>query len=118
SVLAHAKNANLSSAMVTRSNIPTPYPEVVKKIMQQHTLHEVGIALNTSHCCGIIVGMLCHMVPEVLTTQLKDGSTFKYSDTWVQTFLYDNLSYTMHKGTCAAQKLPQNLDEVCQDQFL
>ncbi|KIK80340.1 hypothetical protein PAXRUDRAFT_158942, partial [Paxillus rubicundulus Ve08.2h10] len=32
-------------------------------------------------------------------------------------FLLHNLHWRMHKSTCASQKLPTNVDEVCQEQF-
>ncbi|KAG1771358.1 hypothetical protein EV702DRAFT_933432, partial [Suillus placidus] len=65
-----------------------------------------------------IVGILRHDLPEIFSMQAKDGSVFKCSDSWVKTFLYDQLQYTMRKGTRAAQKLPPNIDNVCLEQFL
>ncbi|KAG2338130.1 hypothetical protein BDR05DRAFT_894129, partial [Suillus weaverae] len=65
-----------------------------------------------------IIGVLHHDLPEIFTAKAKNSSTFKCSDSWVQTFLYDHLQYTMHKGIQAAQKLPMNIDEVCLEQFL
>ncbi|KIK96169.1 hypothetical protein PAXRUDRAFT_66134, partial [Paxillus rubicundulus Ve08.2h10] len=65
-----------------------------------------------------IVGTLQHLAPHIFTQTATDGSMFKCSEMWVHTFLYDHLNYVMHKGTCAAQKLPPNLDEVCCEHFL
>ncbi|KAG1869712.1 hypothetical protein C8R48DRAFT_580975, partial [Suillus tomentosus] len=65
-----------------------------------------------------IVGLLHYRIPHIFMTKAYDGSMFKCSDSWVQTFLYENLCYTMRKGTRAAQKLLTNLNEVCREQFL
>ncbi|KAG1860554.1 hypothetical protein C8R48DRAFT_544650, partial [Suillus tomentosus] len=71
-----------------------------------------------SDSAHLVVGVLRHDLPEIFAAKANDGSTFKCSDSWVQTFLYDQLQYTMRKGTRAAQKLPPNIDEVCLEQFL
>ncbi|KAF8833634.1 hypothetical protein BDN67DRAFT_916562 [Paxillus ammoniavirescens] len=42
---------------------------------------------------------------------------FRCSETWVRSFLLHNLHWRMRKSTRAAQKLPTNVDEVCQEQF-
>lgn len=119
SVITRAKQGHLASSTVTRTNILSPYPDVVKAIVDQlSTLRQVGIALTTSRCRGLIVGLLRYTIPQIFATKAFDGSTFKCSDSWVQTFLYENLRYTMRKGTRAAQKLPTNLNEVCCEQFL
>ncbi|KAG1769714.1 hypothetical protein EV702DRAFT_978535 [Suillus placidus] len=73
---------------------------MVKKIVHLiRTLCQVGVALSTSHCRGLIVGVLRQDLPEIFAVKEKDGSMFKCSDSWVQTFLYDQLQYTMRKGT-------------------
>jgi hypothetical protein len=119
SVIARAERGNLASSTITRTSILSPYPDVVKMIVKQlSTLRQVGVALNTSRCRGIIVGLLRHALPDIFTKKAHDGSMFKCSDSWVHTFLYDNLHYTMRKGTHAAQKLPANLHDVCREQFL
>ncbi|KAG2353986.1 hypothetical protein BDR07DRAFT_1382639 [Suillus spraguei] len=111
--------SNLASSTITQTNILTPYPNVIKTIVHQiQTLRQVGVALSTAHCWGIIVGILHHKLPNIFSTAAKDGSMFKCSDSWVKAFLYDHLQYTICQGTCAAQKLPPNVDNVCRQQFL
>lgn len=85
---------------------------------QIQTLRQVGVALSTARCRGIIVGILHHELPNIFSTAAKDGSMFKCSDSWVKAFLYDHLQYTIRQGTRAAQKLPPNVDDVCRQQFL
>ncbi|KAH7903349.1 hypothetical protein BJ138DRAFT_1020789, partial [Hygrophoropsis aurantiaca] len=65
-----------------------------------------------------IVAQLQHSIPEVFTAKASDGSTFRCSESWVRKFLFDNLRWTMRRGTRAAQKLPKNCDELCHEQFL
>src|ERR1700735_4938888 len=53
STLAHAVRGNLPSSTTTCYNILTPYPNVVKSIVDLlHKLHEAGIALDLSCCHG------------------------------------------------------------------
>ncbi|KIK95920.1 hypothetical protein PAXRUDRAFT_139653, partial [Paxillus rubicundulus Ve08.2h10] len=62
-------------------------------------LHRAGVALDTKRCHGIIIVHLQHAVPQIFVQKVEDGSMFQCSDSWVQTFLYENLRFTMHKAT-------------------
>ncbi|KIK80595.1 hypothetical protein PAXRUDRAFT_158252 [Paxillus rubicundulus Ve08.2h10] len=83
------------------------------------TLCSLGVSLNTAHCHGIIITQIKHHIPHIFTEILgADKSTFHCSNLWVWDFLFHNMRWSMHKSTQVAQKLPQNVEEVCQKQFL
>jgi hypothetical protein len=74
--------------------------------------------LDTLRCHGIILARLQHSIPEIFEAVTKDSSHFHCSETWVKEFLNEHLNWTFHRATCAAQKLPPNVDQVLLNQFL
>ena len=56
--------------------------------------------------------------PDVFLKKLKDGSSFKCSDSFVRKFLHNTLRWSERRATKAAQKLPTNVDEVLTTAFL
>jgi len=64
------------------------------------------------------VAHLHHTIPHVFNTPAADGSLFRCSATWVKRFIYENLKWSFHRATQAAQKTPTNADKLCREQFL
>ncbi|KAG2359742.1 hypothetical protein BDR07DRAFT_1360856 [Suillus spraguei] len=103
----------------TRKSILTPYPDMVKTIINDlQSLRQVGVALDTLRCRGIILARLQYSIPEIFESVAKDGSRFRCSETWVKEFLNEHLNWTFRRATRAAQKLPPNVDQVLLNQFL
>ncbi|KAG1739663.1 hypothetical protein EDB19DRAFT_1908684 [Suillus lakei] len=117
--LARAQRRSLPMYQNTRKSILSPYPDIIKTIMNDfQSLQQVGVALDTLHCHGIILAHLQHLIPEIFEAVVKDGSCFHCSETWVKEFLNEHLNWTFRRATRAAQKLPPNVDQVLLDQFL
>lgn len=118
-VIQRALNGNIPPGRVTRANILAPYPVVVSEIVDQlRKLRKAGISLDVTRCRAILVARLHHAVPDVFTRQAKDGSVFRCSESWVKNFLYENLNWSFRRSTRAAQKTPNNAEELCLEQFL
>lgn len=118
-VLARVARGSLPISTTTRFSILTPYPDLVKTIVDLLLkLCQAGIALNLSHCRGIIIAQLHFEVPHVFEVVAKDGSHFRCTEAWVQKFLSGNLRWTWRRSTQAAQKLPKNVDEVLRENAL
>lgn len=66
---------------------------------------------------AIIVTTTLHMKPEIFDQKFKDGSTFCASDSFVWKFLHGVLSWHLQKATQAAQKLPKDWEDQCEQSF-
>ncbi|KAJ8586621.1 hypothetical protein M405DRAFT_743310 [Rhizopogon salebrosus TDB-379] len=81
-------------------------------------LREVGTALDITRCRGIIIAHLQHAIPDIFEHVAKDGSSFRCTESWVKKFLSEHLSWSFRRATRAAQKLPENSEDRCVEQFL
>ena len=100
----------------TRKNILSEHPIVTQGIIRN--LRPAGVLLDVPCCHGLIIGQLYHAPPTIFERVLKkDGSTFRSSESWVREFLWEKLNWRMRSAIRAAQKLPANVDEVCQEQI-
>jgi hypothetical protein len=54
------------------------------------------------------------MEPSILQRQFPDGSTFRASDSFVRSWLHRTMSWTRRKATRAAQKLPEDWEDKCE----
>lgn len=61
---------------------------------------------------------ILHLNPGIFDQKFKDGSTFRASDSFVRKFLHGLLSWSLRKGTQAAQKLPEDWEDQCVRSFL
>jgi hypothetical protein len=66
---------------------------------------------------AIVVATTLHMKPEIFDQKFKDGSTFRASDSFVRKFLHGVLSWSLRKATQAAQKLPKDWEDQCEQSF-
>lgn len=117
-VLAHVQKGNLPLTTRTPPNILSKYPNVTKAIIEDlRALCTVGVALDTMCCCGIIIACLTVSCPEISEATAKDSSSFRCSESWVKKFVHQNLNWSFHHATHAAQKTPSNANQLCLDQF-
>jgi hypothetical protein len=67
---------------------------------------------------GIFVATILDMAPEVFEKVADDGSLFRCSDTYLRRWLHETMRWTQRRATRAAQKLPNNWEDVCEKSFL
>ena len=56
--------------------------------------------------------------PEIFDKTFRDGSTFRASDTFMQHWLHEMMSWSPRKATHAAQKKPLDWEDQCEKSFL
>ncbi|KAF8226490.1 hypothetical protein L208DRAFT_1085080, partial [Tricholoma matsutake] len=71
-------------------------------------LRKGGSPLTVVTARRIILATILHTKPEILDKKFKDGLTFRASDLFVRGWLHKTLSWSIHKATQAAQKLPDD----------
>ncbi|KAG2353549.1 hypothetical protein BDR07DRAFT_1309131 [Suillus spraguei] len=81
-------------------------------------LCKAGTALDITRCRGLIIAHLQHAIPHIFEHITKDGSSFRCTESWVKKFLFEHLQWLYRHATRAAQKIPQNAEECCLEQFL
>jgi len=64
------------------------------------------------------VGFIEDGAPHLFTRVMKDGSRFKCSDSFVRKYLRNKLGWSERHATRAAQKLPENHQEILTNSFL
>lgn len=67
---------------------------------------------------GIMIATIMQQKPEILEQTFKDGSTFRASDTFVRGWLHSALNWSLRRSTRAAQKLPENWEDLCERSHL
>jgi hypothetical protein len=80
-------------------------------------LREGGATVNLITARAIIIATILYMKPDILEQKFKDGSTFRASDSFVRKFLHGLLSWSLRKATQAAQKLPKDWEDQCEQSF-
>ena len=88
--------------------------------IQNHliTLRNAGAPLSLVAVRAIIVAAIQKERPELFERTLRDGSTFHVSNSYCREFLYGTMQWSERKATKAAQKLPDNWEDVCERAFL
>jgi hypothetical protein len=81
-------------------------------------LRAVGAPLSLATVRCIIIATIRERAPEVFDHRFKDGTYFRVSDSFCRKFLDRTLAWSMRKGTKAAQKLPLDAEEQCENAFL
>ena len=64
-----------------------------------------------------MLATIMQMNPEILEITFKDGSNFRASDSFVRGWLHSALDWTFRKATRAAQKMPENWEDLCEKSF-
>ena len=79
-----------------------------------NALRDVGAILTLVTVWGIMIAMVSELAPEIFTKKAKDGTTFQCSDSFLQHWLHDTLNWSERHATRAAQKMPDNWENLCQ----
>jgi hypothetical protein len=96
-----------------------PYPTIVETVKDHlTTLRNVGAPLSMVAVRAIIVATIQKDKPKLFEKTFRDGSTFRVSDTYCRKFLHDTLQWSEQKATKAAQKQPNDWEDVCERAFL
>jgi hypothetical protein len=61
-----------------------------------------------------MVATILQTKPELFNTKLTNGLFFNAPDSFVRKWMHEVLDWSHRKATQAAQKLPQNWEEVCE----
>ena len=95
-----------------------PFPETCAKIDKRlEALRENSITLSLVTVRAIMVAYIKHDVPELFTKTFPDGSQFRCSESFVRKYLH-TLGWSERCSTRAAQKLPDNFEQILSDAFL
>ena len=88
--------------------------------IQNHllTLRIAGAPLSLIAVRAIIVATIQKDKPELFEQTFRDGSTFRVSDNYCRRFLHGTMQWSEQKATKAAQKQPDNWEDVCECAFL
>lgn len=90
------------------------------KTIENHlvTLRSAGAPLSLVAVRAIIIATIQKDRPELFEQRFRDGSTFSVSDSYCRKFLHSTMQWSERKATKAAQKLPNNWEDVCEHAFL
>jgi hypothetical protein len=113
------KRLNVQWDPILMAHTQAPYPEIVETIKcHLVTLRDAGAPLSLVAVRAIIVATVQKYQPELFQQTFKDGSTFRVSDTYCRNFLHGTMKWSERKATKAAQKRPNNWEDVCERAFL
>src|ERR1700727_2382336 len=76
-----------------------------------------GVALSLMTIRGMMLAHIAHDVPELFAKTFPDGSQFRCSESFVRKYLH-TLGWGERCSTRAAQKLPDNFEQILSDAFL
>ena len=62
---------------------------------------------------GIMVATILDMAPKIFEKMYADGYKFRFSDHFLRNYLHEELHWSPHRATRAAQKLPDDWEEQC-----
>ncbi|KAG6823665.1 hypothetical protein H0H92_009493, partial [Tricholoma furcatifolium] len=117
-ILRRVANGTAPGGETTRFGVLDSHPNVKKIINNQLRLfREAKMALTLVTIRGIIVAVIQKEAPDLFLRIRKDGTRFKCTDSWVRKYLH-NLGWTERRATRAAQKLPDNLEEILTRAYL
>ncbi|KAF4617264.1 hypothetical protein D9613_005664 [Agrocybe pediades] len=98
-----------------RSGILGKHPDVAKAIEGRLlSLQKANAPITVVTIRGIILATITTMKPEMLEARFSDGSTFKASDSFVRAWVKHQLNWVQRKATRAAQKIPDNWEDLCE----
>ena len=82
------------------------------------TLCSAAAPLSLVAVRAIIIASIQKDKPELFEQTFRDGSTFRVSNSYCRKFLHGTMQWSERKGMKAAQKLPNNWEDVCEHAFL
>jgi hypothetical protein len=80
-------------------------------------LRDSGVALSLLTIRGIMVAFIEHDAPHLFQKTFSDGSRFRCSESFVRKYLR-SLGWSERCATRAAQKLPDNYEQILSDSYL
>jgi hypothetical protein len=88
--------------------------------IQNHllTLRIAGASLSLVGCSSNHLAAIQKDKPELFEQTFRDGSTFRVFDSYCCRFLHGTMQWSERKATKAAQKQPDNWEDVCERAFL
>ncbi|KAF8319025.1 hypothetical protein DL93DRAFT_266203 [Clavulina sp. PMI_390] len=108
-----ANRAQFSPKASSRKGILAPHPDVIDSITDTLTsLRAAGVPLNLKTVRSIIISHIEDKAPFLFTRVARDGSRFTASERWCRCFLKNELGWSVRHSTQAAQKIPDNVDEL------
>lgn len=100
------------------NDIQANYPDVVDAISTRlERLRDAAAPITLVTVRGIMVATILKMAPEIFDKKAADGSTFRCSDSFLREWLHGTLLWSERKATRAAQKLPDNWEDLCEQSF-
>jgi hypothetical protein len=104
---------------VTRCGILAPYPDLCDAINKRlRRLRESGVPVSRVTVRSVMVSLIEVRHPEIFRKQAKDGSYFRCSDCYVRKYIWTNLCWSLRAATRAAQKLPENYQDILEEAYL
>ena len=86
--------------------------EKVKELLANIQGTGTSVSLVTAH--GVMLATILTRAPEIFDKIFCDGSTFRASNTFMQHWLHEKMSWSWRKATRAAQKKPLNWKDQCE----
>lgn len=65
-----------------------------------------------------MIAVFTQHAPELFDVDLGNGTRFRCSDAWVRKYIHEQLGWSLRACTCAAQKLPDNYEEILLEAYL
>ena len=101
------------------SPLQVHFPTVEKVIIDRlNALHNGSVPLTLVTIRVVIVVMLMNMAPEIFNIKAPDKSFFWCSDSFLRAWLHKTMGWSEWKATHAAQKLPKNWEDICENAIL
>jgi hypothetical protein len=99
--------------------VQASYPDVVDAITKRlEHLREASAPITLVTVRGIVVATILKMAPEIFDKRAKDGASLRCSDSFLRKWLHGTLLWSERKATRAAQKLPDDWEQLCRRAFL
>jgi hypothetical protein len=95
------------------------YPVASKTILTHlEGLRAASVPLTLTTICGLMIGQLQHLAPQIFEEWSPDGTQFHCSELFVKKYLHRTVGWSIHRSTWAGRKIPDNADEILNDAFL
>jgi hypothetical protein len=95
------------------------YPVASKTILTHlEGLRAASVPLTLTTICGLMIGQLQHLTPQIFEEWSPDGTQFHCSELFVRKYLHRTVGWSIHRSTRAGCKIPDNADEILNDAFL
>jgi hypothetical protein len=101
-------------------SLKSRYPDVADLLVHRiKGLRESGAPVTLVTVRALFVATILDQAPEIFNIRCqKDGSYFKASDSFLRRWLRETLVWSTRRPTNAAQKLPDNWEDLCEKSFL